>query len=195
MAMRGPVIALVVTALLAGCTTRQKIAGGGAGVALVGVVLTFSTESQSEEDAEDTAGTVGIVCLLTGLAVLFVAAALDESSQKSKATEIKVSTAKSETQAIDQKAAAAVKQKREQAIALTKQAEEAARTGDCAKVTELSAQVGALDAKFYSEVFLTDEAVQNCFVPKEQPPAETPPPVPPVVPSPPPVPPVTPVTR
>ena len=191
MAMRGPVIALVVAALLAGCTTRQKVAGGGAGVAVVGVVLTFSTESQSEEDAEDTAGTVGIVCLLTGLGVLFVAAALDESSKKSEAKEIKISTAKSETQAIDQKATAAAKQKREQALALTKQAEEAARAGDCAKVTELSAQVGALDAKFYSEVFLTDEAVQNCFVPKEQP-AETPA-IPPIMPSPP-VPPVTPVT-
>ncbi|HLL24239.1 MAG TPA: hypothetical protein VK427_19040, partial [Kofleriaceae bacterium] len=50
-------------------------------------------------------------------------------------------------------------------------AQEAARVNNCAKVTELSAQVGALDPGFYSEVFMTDVAVQQCFLPKDTPPA------------------------
>ena len=78
-------------------------------------------------------------------------------------------------------------QNRDRAWDLTKQAQEAARTNDCAKVTELSAQVGALDPKFYGEVFLKDLAVQRCFVPAEPStpapaPATVPPPVPPAAP-------------
>jgi hypothetical protein len=185
MAMRGPVIACLVATVLAGCTTRQRIAGGGAGLAVIGLGLTFSNESRTEEDAEDTAGKIGIACLLTGLVVLFVAAALDEASQESKAKEIKVTSA-TETQVIDQKAAAAAQQKRDQALALTKQAQESAAAGDCPKVIEISAQVGALDAKLYAETFLADAAVQACFVPKEAAP-EAAPPVPSVVPVAPPV--------
>jgi hypothetical protein len=186
MAMRGLAIALLVASLVPACNTRQRVAGGGVGLAVVGVALTYSGE---EREDVGTQGTIGIACLLTGLVVLFVAAALEESATAEQAKEIRVADkAPPKVPTVDQ-AAAAAKQKRDQAWALTQQAQEAARAGDCAKVTELSAQVGSLDAEFYGDVFMKDAAVQACFVPAEAPPAPSGTPLTPV---PPPADPVTP---
>ena len=193
MAMRGLAIALLVASLLGACNTRQRIAGGGVGLAVVGVALTYSGE---EREDVGTRGTVGIACLLTGLVVLFVAAALEESATAEKTKEIRIADkAPPKVPSVDQQAVAA-KQKRDQAWALTKQAQDAARAGDCAKVTELSAQVGALDAEFYGDVFMKDVAVQQCFVPAEAPPAPsgTPLPTTPLPPPPAAPPPAVPVT-
>jgi len=199
MAMRGQVIACLVASLviISGCNTRQRVAGGGVGLAVIGLGLTYSNEIRSEKEAEKQ-GRVGIAFLLTGLVVLFVAAALEESATQPKPKEIRVAT-QSEVERADQRAAAQAKEKRDRASTLTKQAQAAARVGDCAKVTELSAQVGAIDADFYGEVFMKDLAVQRCFVPAEPPPVPAepvpalPPPVPAEpVPASPPVPAVTP---
>lgn len=181
MAMRGPVIACLVASLLVApaCTTRQRVAGGGAGLAVIGLGLTYSNDYRSEEEI-GTQGKVGIAMVLTGLVVLFVAAALEESSTESKPREIKVSSATPAAPRVDPRVVEAQK-RRDQAATLTKQAQDAARAGDCAKVTELSAQVGALDPAFYGDVFMKDEPIQRCFVPAAQPPAEPAPPLPPAV--------------
>ena len=181
MAMRGHVIACLVASLVlvAGCNTRQRVAGGGVGLAVIGLGLTYSNDIRSEEEV-GTQGRIGIACVLTGLVVLFVAAALEESATKPKPKEIRVAT-QSEVERADQRAAAQAKEKRDRASTLTKQAQEAARVGDCAKVTELSAQVGAIDPNFYGEVFMKDLAVQRCFVPAE--PTEPAPALPPAVPA------------
>ena len=176
MTMRGSVISLLAVAVLSsGCNTRQRVAGGGVGLAVVGVALSFSTENREDATTQEK---VGIACLLTGLVVLFVAAALEESATEKKAKEIKLADrALPPAPTVDQAAVAAQK-KRDEAWALTKQAHEAARAGDCAKVTELSAKVGALDAEFYADVFMKDEPTQQCFVPVETPPAPAPAPAP-----------------
>ncbi len=171
---------LIVAALAGGCTTRQKVAGGGVGLAVVGLGLTFSTETRSE-DQVGTKEKVGITLLLTGLVTLFVAAALEESEASAHPREVTISrTAPDAARAepAEQAAAVRARQKREQAWALTKQAQEAARTDDCTKVTELSAQVGALDAEFFADVFMKDVAVQRCLTPKEPTPAPAPIPLP-----------------
>jgi predicted small secreted protein len=193
MGMRGIAIALLVASLVSACNTRQRVAGGGVGLAVVGLSLTYSGESRSDEEV-GTKGKIGIACLLTGLVVLFVAAALEESATQEQTKEIRIADkAPPKVPTVDQQAVAA-KQKRDQAWALTKQAQEAARVGDCAKVTELSAQVGALDAEFYGDVFMKDVAVQACFVPAEAPPAPSGTPLPPPVVPPATQPPPTPVT-
>jgi hypothetical protein len=174
-------VTVVVTLLLTACTTRQKIAGGGAALAGVGLVLSFSNEERSEEEAMDTKGKIGIACLLGGLAVLFVAAALDESDtdDSPKVKEIKVAEKPPE---VAPTGLAAAQKRRDQAKLLTKEAHDAAAAGDCAKVQELSAQVGAIDRLYYGEIFMKDEAVQKCFQPAT-PPAEAPAPVPPATPT------------
>jgi len=177
--MRARLIAalLAMPLLAGGCTTRQKIAGGGAALTVVGLGLTFSTEVKSEEES-GTKGKVGITLLLTGLVTLFVAAALDEMDNKEKPQEIRVSRGPTEVERQDESAAIRAQRKRDEAWALTKQAQEAARAGDCPRVTALSAQVGALDAEFYASVFMKDLAVQRCFTPTETPPAPSPGPLP-----------------
>jgi hypothetical protein len=163
----------VLVLLVSGCNKRQVVAGGGVGLTVLGLALTFSTETR-QEDEVGTKGKVGITCLLGGLVVLFVAAAFEESATQEKAKEIKVAQNKPvDPDTAEQAATRAAQQKREQAWALTKQAQEAARTNDCAKVTELSAQVGTIDAEFYGEVFMKDIAIQHCFTPKDTPPAPT----------------------
>ena len=168
--MRAP-IALVLVLALCSCTTRQKVAGGGLGLAVVGLGLTFSTEARSTDEV-GTKGTVGITLLLTGLATLFVAAALEESANKEGPKEIRVShtpTGPTAEQRAAQQRATEAQRKRDQAWALTREAQEAARANNCPRVTELSAQVGALDRDFFADVFMKDVAVQNCFVPQTEP--------------------------
>lgn len=46
---------------------------------------------------------------------------------------------------------------------LTKEAETAARSGDCATVAKLDAQVGQLDDDFHTTVFLGDVAIARCL--------------------------------
>jgi len=162
-------IALALALALTGCTTKQKVAGGGVGLTVIGLGLTFSTEARSTEEV-GTRGTVGITLLLTGLATLFVAAALEETANKEHPKEIKVSqTGPTAEQRAEQKKALEKQQRREQAWALTKEAQEAARANNCPRVTELSAQVGALDAEFFADVFMKDVPVQRCFVPEASP--------------------------
>lgn len=171
--MRGISLALVAFLVTASCTTRQRIAGGGVVAASVGIYLGFSTDSK-DEDEIGTREKVGIGLLLGGLVTLFVAAALEESDARddAKPREIKAQPTASTT---PDPAVLQAQQKREQAWSLTKQAQDAARANDCTKVTELSAQVGALDRDFFADVFMKDVAIQNCFVPAETPPPETPP--------------------
>ena len=178
--MRGIAFILVALLVTSSCTTRQRIAGGGAGAAVVGVVLGFSTSTRDENEF-GTREYVGIGLLLGGLATLFVAAALEESStSETKTREIKATPAVAPG---PNPAAVQAQQKREQAWGLTRQAQDAARTNNCAKVTELSARVGALDRDFYADVFMKDVAIQQCFQPVAPPPGENPPPpVPPVSP-------------
>jgi hypothetical protein len=52
---------------------------------------------------------------------------------------------------------------REHAWSLTKAAAAAARTGDCAAVLELDAQVRAVDLDFHNTVFLGDVAIARCL--------------------------------
>lgn len=160
---------LVAVALLAGCTMRQKIAGGGVGVAVIGLGLTYSGEARTEASTQEK---VGVVLMLTGLVTLFVAAALDETEKRDAPKQISTRRpATSETP--EQRAQIKAQHTRDRAWVLTKQAQEAARLSDCTKVTELSAQVGALDAEFYADVFMMDVAIQHCFVPAEPPPGKS----------------------
>ena len=172
MAMRIAGLALAVALCSAGCNTRQRIAGGGAALTVVGVALTYSNDPREEEDV-GTQGKVGITLLLVGIVTMFVAAALDETANEPKPVEIKATAPQSDPAAVRQmeNAAATTEQsKRDQAWALTKVAHEAARANDCAKVTELSAQVGALDPELYAEMFMKDVAVQRCLTPTAPPP-------------------------
>ena len=172
------VLALVAALLAGGCNTRQRVAGAGVGLAVVGLTMTFSTDVRSEEES-GTEGKIGIALLLTGVVTLFVAAALEESATKEPPKEIRVSRGSADPDP----AATTAQQTRDRAWQLTRQAQAAARANECAKVTELSAQVGALDREFYASVFLQDVAIQHCFTPPE--PAPTAPPTSPApVPSP-----------
>jgi hypothetical protein len=57
-----------------------------------------------------------------------------------------------------------LQQRREQAWSVTKDAEAAARAGDCAKVVALDAKVRVLDAEFHDTVFARDAAIARCLV-------------------------------
>jgi hypothetical protein len=179
--MRIAVLAVALAALLlvTGCNTRQRIAGAATAVAVVGVGLTWSTEARSDEES-GTRGKVGIAMLLTGLVTLFVVAALDETAKEPKPLEIKATNPHGdppEVRQMEARAVATEQANRHQAWELTKQAYTAARANDCAKVTELSAQVGALDPELFADVFMKDIAVQRCFTPAPVP--TTAPPLPP----------------
>ena len=172
------ILLLLLSLAIASCNTRQRIGGAAVGVTVVGLGLTYSNDSRSDEEV-GTQGKVGITMILVGLVTLFVVAAIDESASEneSKPKEIKIATTgTSEVQRQEQQAAQTAQQRRAQAWELTKQAQTAARANDCAKVTELSAQVGALDADFYAELFLKDIAIQKCLQPAAPPPPTTPPP-------------------
>jgi hypothetical protein len=177
--MRGISLGVVVLLVTASCTTRQRIAGGGLALAVTGVYLGFSTEAK-DEDEIGTREKVGIGLLLTGLATLFVAAALEESDASDDHKPIEIKAPRPVASPQPDPAVIQAQQKREQAWTLTRQAQDAARANDCPKVTELSAQVGSLDRDFYADVFLKDVAIQQCFQPAQ--PVENPPPALPVSP-------------
>jgi hypothetical protein len=174
-------LALVALFAAVGCNTRQRVAGVGAGMSFVGLTLTYSDDSRTENDL-GTQYKAGVTLLLTGLAVLFVAAALDEIASKEKSApkqrrpQALVSTARGDTPEIR------AMKKRAEAWSHTKVAQQAARDGDCTKVAELSAKVGTIDAEFYADVFMKDIAIQRCFVPTEPKPAVPLPPIPPTTP-------------
>ena len=174
--MRGLSISLAVLLVAGACTTRQRIAGGGLGMAVTGIYLGFSTDPKGDEEI-GTREKVGIGLLLTGLVTLFVAAALEESEARSDSKPREIRATRT-TSAGPDPAVIQAQKKRDQAWALTKQAQEAARANDCAKVTELSAQVGAVDRDFYGEVFMKDVAIQQCFRPTDTPPTPAPAPAP-----------------
>lgn len=169
--MRGGVLCLVAV-LLAGCTTRQKIAGGGAALAVVGLGLSFSNE---DDESMGTAGKIGIGCMLGGLAVLFVAAAIEETEASAKPKSKEVTLAKRPPELAPTSGVSAAQKRRDEAKALTQQAQEAAAAGDCARVQALSVQVGAIDRLYYGAVFMADPAVQKCFQPPA--PDAVPPPI------------------
>ena len=177
--MRGRTILLLPITLalaLASCNTRQRIGGAAVGVTVVGLGLTYSNDSRSDEEV-GTQGKVGITMILVGLVTLFVVAAIDESANEPPPKEIKIATrGTTAVQRAEEQAALTNQQRRAQAWDLTKQAQAAARENDCAKVTELSAQVGALDAEFYADLFLKDVAIQRCLQPAPPPPSTTRPP-------------------
>lgn len=78
--------------------------------------------------------------------------------------------------------------KLDQAWELTKQAQDAARAGDCERVAVLDPQIRALHLSFYEHVFLRDAAIRRCFgLPVDAPPGATPPaaPTPSIPPAPP----------
>ncbi|HUS33333.1 MAG TPA: hypothetical protein VMZ53_32745 [Kofleriaceae bacterium] len=52
---------------------------------------------------------------------------------------------------------------RAEAWALTKQAQDAARAGDCTTVATLDAQVAQIDASFHAVVFARDVAIARCL--------------------------------
>jgi hypothetical protein len=168
--MQARIALVLAAALLAGCTTRQKIAGGGLAVAVTGLALAYSNDTRDTDDV-GTQGELGIALLLGGLATLFVAAALDEAASKAPVKEIRASRDARAAPSPDQAAREREQRTRVRAWNLTQQAQDAARAGDCATVTSLSAEVGALDAAFYASVFMADVAIQHCFVPTEAPPA------------------------
>lgn len=54
-------------------------------------------------------------------------------------------------------------QQREAAWQLTKEAQQAARDGNCARVLEIDPNVQAMDAELYASTFITDIAIQRCI--------------------------------
>lgn len=57
----------------------------------------------------------------------------------------------------------AMKQQREAAWQLTKEAQAAARADNCARVAEIDPNVKAMDAELYASTFITDVAIQRCI--------------------------------
>lgn len=174
---------LLAVVLLAACNTRQRVAGVGAGMSFVGLTLSYSNEARADEEI-GTQGKVGIALILTGLLTLFVAAALDEVAAQEQASQPPKPRVRQTSASPEQIAALRVQKRRDEAWQVTKQAQQAAREGDCKKVTELSAKVGSIDAEFYGDVFMKDVAIQRCFVPAEPPPPTPAPPIPTLAPPP-----------
>ena len=70
----------------------------------------------------------------------------------------------------------AVPSKQEQAWALTKSAQGAARAGDCERVTRIDGEVRALDPGLHEVVFMRDVAIRRCLgLPEVTAPGATPP--------------------
>lgn len=146
---------LVIVTVLGGCNVRQKVAAGGLTVTVVGLGLTYSGRDRTEAS---TASNVGLAMLLVGLVTMFTAAALEESAAEESATKFHTPRPRPAPAATP-----AATRPRDEAWQHTQAAQAAARAGDCARVTELSAQVGALDAELFADVFMKDPAIQACF--------------------------------
>ncbi len=156
--MRAGISIVLVGCLLGACAGRHKVASVGLGMTVTGLVLTYSGEERRDSSTQDK---LGVTFLLLGLVTLFTAAALEETAAKEKARESHAPMRPRRRVAVprlDPRIAV-----RAEAWQITKQAQEAARAGDCPKVTELSAKVGGLDPEFYADVFMQDVAIQRCF--------------------------------
>lgn len=159
------IASLVVVAVLGGCNPRQQVAAGGLAVTVVGLGLTYSG---SERDDSSTVNDVGIGMMLVGLVTLFTAAALEETAATEKPREIRAARPRPTP------AAAPAARPRDEALRHTEDARAAARAGDCARVTELAAKVGALDPELFADVFMADAPIQACFTaPSAIPPTTT----------------------
>nr|MBA3392310.1 hypothetical protein [Deltaproteobacteria bacterium] len=157
--MRARIATALVICVLGACSGRHKVAGVGLGMTVTGLVLTYSADDDRRE--RTTQDKLGVSLLLLGLVTLFTAAALEETAAKEKARESHAPVRKRQQIVVtrpDPRSAV-----RAEAWEITKQAQAAARAGDCPKVTELSAKVGGLDPEFYADVFMQDIAIQRCF--------------------------------
>ncbi len=148
--------ALLVVALGAGCTTSHGARLGtltGLGFISVGLILRADTFADSGGESYAPIAplplAIGAIILGVSLYVLFTAKDEDEAEAP-------------KPPGPDPQIAARTKA-RETAWALTKQAMEAARANDCTTVVKLDAEVRALDAEFYADVFVGDRGIARCL--------------------------------
>jgi hypothetical protein len=116
-----------------------------AGVAVGGAAMAIGTDQGGGGFAILTLGlTVSVVTLVAG--------AFEEAVQRERAAELRASEQRRQA-----------RQRQTQAWALTKQAAEAARRGDCATVQDRDARVARLDRAFHAVVFARDVAIRACL--------------------------------
>lgn len=155
--MQRCVAVLLVLGLATGCTTKNggKIGTlAGVGILSIGFALQAGAFGPGgETDPEDVAFiplTIGALIAIPSLYVYVTAKDDDDAGPAAP-----VRDPRTEKRAAD----------REQAWQRTKQAMEAARSGNCPTAVRLGSDVQELDADFYDSVFVRDAAIARCLTP------------------------------
>ncbi len=149
--------AALVAVALTGCISRnQGVALGGAASSMAGTMLLASNANEPDTMDGMDSTRAGAVLLVTGLLVLFTAAAMEEKRVEPKPVIVTIADA-SRVEAMA----------RARSWQLTKAAYIAARGGNCWKVQQLADQVRDLDSDMLVTVMLRDVAVRRCVNPSD----------------------------
>jgi hypothetical protein len=162
LAMRRWTAAVILVALLGGCSTyktSRRVAIGGAVMTVVGAVALVVGARSEDTAVSIVAVSVAIPNLLWG--VIFGVAGIAGMSmhpapEKQAPQEPAQEPARNAAKALPEP-------RRERAWSLTKLAAEAARAGDCDAVSVRDSEVYELDAEFHATVFARDAAIKGCL--------------------------------
>ncbi len=143
-------------AMSAGCVTHTGAKVGiASGLGVIGVGVLLWRTPGGETDPKDLAPipfSIGATILAVSIYVLL--------TTKDETTDDEVAAAK--PAGPDPRIAERAKA-REHAWELTKQAMAAGRADDCPTVVRFDAEVRALDAEFYADVFARDRGIARCL--------------------------------
>ncbi len=151
---------LVTAALLGGCLPIGYRGGWiltatGAVVGVVGAGIAAESDGDTTHGTLATGALPGILVMAVGL--FFVLENDSPAEERAKAAHPLPWEEERHRQHLD-----AMKQQREAAWQLTKEAQQAAREGNCARVAEIDPNVKAMDAELYASTFISDVAIQRC---------------------------------
>jgi hypothetical protein len=153
--------ATVALALLGGGCSPIGYRGGwiltatGAVVGVAGAGIAASSDKETSHGTLAIGALPGIIILAVGL--YFVIENDSPAEERAKAAHPLPWEDERHKQYLE-----SVRQQREAAWQLTKEAQQAARDGNCARVIEIDANVKAMDAELYASTFITDVAIQRC---------------------------------